>query len=72
MPAQSDTNFNVGGTAICYTLTYSDGYQEFLWCYTDGAAVDYARGTNDKNGFSDLREVTRKVGNDNVRVWWNK
>lgn len=70
MPAQSDRN--TGDAPICYTLTYKDGYKEYVWCHNDKVAVDYARSTIGTNGFSDAVSLTRVIDNNVVRVWWDK
>lgn len=70
MPAQSDVGNSVVSQA--YVLRYKDGYCEYLYCENDSAAVNFARKTIRQNGFTDLQEVTRQVGNDIVRVWWSK
>ena len=70
MPAQFLDE--TGRVPTRYTLTYKDGYKEYLWCHNDKVATDYARTTVGTNGFSDLVEVTRYTDNNIVRVWWNK
>jgi hypothetical protein len=70
MPAQSDSNIHSAPT--CYTLTYKDGYKDYVWCHNDKVAVDYAMSTIGTNGFSDVVSVTRTVDDSIVRVWWNK
>jgi hypothetical protein len=70
MPAQSNNNATLANNA--YTLVYSDGWKEYLYCSNDSVAVQFAQRTLDIDGLTDLVEVVRHTDGSEVRVWWNK